>query len=98
MNLKNYKEIFYKNKIKGKDLISLNEKELKEDLKMKMGDRKRFLNYIIFLTELESKPGKHMQKKSYKQKLSYKLSSASKMKKVLNNVKSIPVFEESIKE
>jgi len=52
VDLKIYKETFYKNKIKGKDLISLSEQELKDDLKMKMGDRKKFLNYIIFLNEL----------------------------------------------
>jgi hypothetical protein len=48
--LKQYKEAFYKNKVKGKDLITLNEKELKDDLGMKMGDRKRFMNYVVFLT------------------------------------------------
>ena len=48
--LRQYKETFYRNKIKGKDLSTLNEKELKDDLGMKMGDRKRFMNYIVFLT------------------------------------------------
>lgn len=49
--LRHYKEVFYKNKVKGKDLLTLNEKELKDDLGMKMGDRKRFMNYVVFLTE-----------------------------------------------
>ena len=51
--LRKYKEVFYKNKVKGKDMVTLNDKELKEDLGMKMGDRKRFLNFILFLTETE---------------------------------------------
>ena len=54
VDLKQYKEVFYRNKIKGKDLMTLNEQELKNDLGLKMGDRKRFLNYIIFLTETDT--------------------------------------------
>ena len=41
-----HKQIFYQNKIKGKDMVTLSDQELKEDLRMKMGDRKRLLNYI----------------------------------------------------
>ncbi len=54
-NLKSYKEIFYSNKIKGKDLLTLTERELKEDLKMKMGDRKKLLNFVEFLSDIEPK-------------------------------------------
>ncbi len=32
IGMKNYNHSFYKNKIKGKDLLSLTEKELKSDL------------------------------------------------------------------
>ena len=46
IDLKDYQEVFYENKIKGKDLISLEESEMKIDLKMKLGDRKRLMNYI----------------------------------------------------
>lgn len=49
-----YKEIFYKNKIKGKDLMSLTDKELMNDLRIKMGDRKRMLNYLAFLSDMEN--------------------------------------------
>ncbi len=34
MQLNQYQSNFYNNKIKGKDLISLSEKEFKEDLRM----------------------------------------------------------------
>jgi hypothetical protein len=79
--------------------MSLSEKEMKDDLKMNMGDRKRFLNYILFLNELEHNAGEgRVQRKSSKQRLSYKLNSATKMRKLLKNVKNYPVFEESIKE
>ncbi len=54
-NMKSYKEIFYSNKIKGKDLLTLTERELKEDLKMRMGDRKKLLNYVEFLSDIEPK-------------------------------------------
>jgi hypothetical protein len=53
--MKSYKEIFYSNKIKGKDLLTLTERELKEDLKMRMGDRKKLLNYVEFLSDIEPK-------------------------------------------
>jgi hypothetical protein len=49
IDLTNSKEIFYQNKIKGKDLITLKEQELKKDLKMNIGDRKRLMSYISFL-------------------------------------------------
>ena len=54
-NMKSYKEIFYSNKIKGKDLLTLTERELKEDLKMRMGDRKKLQTYVEFLSDIEPK-------------------------------------------
>ena len=67
-NMKSYKEIFYSNKIKGKDLLTLTERELKEDLKMMMGDRKKLLNYISFLVEEVRNEEKEstLKNKSYK--------------------------------
>ena len=65
INLKEYKEIFYENKIKGKDLVALEEDEMKQDLKMKLGDRKRLMNYIEYLHGL-NKPKKNFQKKNSK--------------------------------
>ena len=49
IGLKEYQEIFYKNKIKGKDLLTLKDSEMRDDLKMKLGDRKRLINYIRYL-------------------------------------------------
>lgn len=44
--------MFYKNKIKGKSLITITEKEMQEDLRMKLGDRKRLANYCKCLGEI----------------------------------------------
>jgi DNA polymerase III delta prime subunit len=98
INLKNCKENFYQNKIKGKDLLSLTEKELRDDLKMKMGDRKRFINYRKFVASMDESSGKDekMKKKSKQSPESYKFRSATSMKKVLRNVKNYALYEESI--
>jgi len=101
VGLKQYREVFYRNKIKGKDLATLNEQELKEDLGLKMGDRKRFLNYIIFLTETDTTSDKKEKKRRKDQphrKNSLKFGSSRSMKRVLDNIKSIPIYEESIQE
>lgn len=99
--LRQYKEVFYKNKIKGKDMITLNEKELKEDLGLKMGDRKKFINYILFLTEhdttSENKVNKNRRDRPQK-KNSLKFGSSRSMKRVLDNIQSIPIYEQSIQE
>ena len=101
-NLGGHKEIFYKNKIKGKDMATLSDQELREDLRMKMGDRKRLLNYINFLNELENhKQGnsKLLNKTPKKSKAhNYKLRSNKELKKVLKSVKNHPVFQQRIEE
>lgn len=68
---------------------------------LKMGDRKRFLNYIIFLTETDTTSEKNEKKRRREQvrrKNSLKFGSSRSMKRVLDNIKSIPIYEESIKE
>ena len=55
INLQNYKEMFYQNKIKGKDLLDLDEEEMKSDLGMKLGDRKKLKNYIGYISSLDKK-------------------------------------------
>lgn len=96
--MKAYREIFYKNKIKGKDLITLKESELKEDLKLKIGDRKRFMNYVKYLSDLhginkEERPVSRESKS--KAKDHYKLLSVGSMKNALKNVKN-EVYKQSI--
>lgn len=61
IELRDCKENFYQNKIKGKDLLTLTEREMKEDLKMKMGHRKRFLNYRMFLASLDANESKEVK-------------------------------------
>lgn len=57
-----------------------------------MGDRKRFLNYLEFLKDI-NKQEKAITKGPKKQKRPpYKLRSASSMKKVLRNVKNYNLF------
>lgn len=69
---------------------------------MKLGDRKKFLNYIVFLTETEmTNSEKNLNKKKredIRKKNSLKFGSSKAMKRVLDNFKSIPIYEESIKE
>lgn len=99
IDLRDCKETFYQNKIKGKDLLTLTEKELREDLKVKMGHRKRFLNYRRFIVGLSDPPVKEEKTRSRKSKESpesYKFRSATSMKKVLRNVKNYALYEESI--
>lgn len=100
IELSPYKEIFYKNKIKGKDLMTLCDQELREDLKMKMGDRKRLLNYIFFLNEIEGTKKHSILGKSPKKTKphNYKLRSNKELKKVLKSVKNYPVYQISIEE
>jgi len=45
-------------------MITLREQELREDLNMKMGDRKRLLNHILFLRELSLKRSSIIRKNS----------------------------------
>lgn len=47
--MKNYNTQFYKNKVKGKDFISLTDKELKEDLQIQDKDIKILTVYIELL-------------------------------------------------
>lgn len=47
--MKQYKSVFYSNKIKGKDLISLTKNELLNDLKIAEKDTKVFLLFIQLL-------------------------------------------------
>lgn len=68
INLSSYKEIFYDNKIKGKDLLSLEEDEMKGDLRMKLGDRKRLQNYVSYISSLDKK--KKEKKRVVKQRRS----------------------------
>ena len=62
---------------------------------MKMGDRKRFLNYISFLTEADLTSEKNMGRRKNTnrgRKNSLKFGSAKSMKRVLDNYKSIPIY------
>jgi hypothetical protein len=68
IDLRDCKETFYQNKIKGKDLLTLTEKELREDLRVKMGHRKRFLNYRRFIVGLSDPPAKEEKTRSRKSK------------------------------
>lgn len=95
IDLRDCKEVFYQNKIKGKDLLTLTEKELRDDLKVKMGHRKRFLNYRRFVAGLDEATAKEekMRRKSKGSPETYKLRSATSMKKVLRNVKNYALYE-----
>jgi hypothetical protein len=95
IDLRDYKEAFYQNKIKGKDLLTLTEKELRDDLKVKMGHRKRFLNYRRFVEGLDEATAKEekTRRKSKGSPETYKLRSATSMKKVLRNVKNYALYE-----
>ncbi len=92
VGLAHCKEVFYQNKIKGKDLLTLTEKELKHDLKMRMGDRKRFLNYRLFLASLEAENTKEKVKRRSKNS-SYQFRSANSMRKALKTVKNYAMYE-----
>ena len=69
---------------------------------MKMGDRKRFLNFMVFLSEQESghshKIVKKKKKSDVQKKNSLKFGSTKSMKRILDTFKSRPIYEESIKE
>ena len=98
IDLKDYQELFYENKIKGKDLISLEESEMKEDLKMKLGDRKRLMNYIEHISSLHKKM-KNLPKKSVKN-IKYRGSfrtQTSMMRKVIESVGNV-IMEKSDEE
>lgn len=86
-----YAATFYNNRIKGKDLITLTESQLKDDLHMKMGDRKRLLNYLTFLVQLEMNHGEVRKKQSDKQKKYMNFHSRAPLKKKMPNVKSRPL-------
>lgn len=82
-------------------MVTLDEKELKDDLFMKMGDRKRFLNYMVFLSDNEpTTVQKSLKKKKVQdgKKAALKFGSNKSMKRILDNFKSRPIYEESIKE
>jgi hypothetical protein len=55
IGLKKYQNVFYENKIKGKDLISLSEEEIRKDLKVSKEDQKLLTTYIKFLQERNKK-------------------------------------------
>ena len=79
-------------------MITLKESELKEDLKLKIGDRKRFMNYVKYLSDLhginkEERPVSRESKS--KTKDHYKLLSVGSMKNALKNVKN-EVYKQSI--
>lgn len=97
IELRDYKEVFYQNKVKGKDLLTLTEKELKHDLRMKMGHRKRFLNYRMFIASLDNEHSKDKVRRKSKNS-SYQFRSASSMRKALKTVKNYAMYEESIQE
>ena len=67
-----------------------------------MGDRKRLLNYINFLNELQNHKqasSKLLNKTPKKTKAhNYKLRSNKELKKVLKSVKNHPVFQQRIEE
>lgn len=65
---------------------------------MKMGDRKRFMNFIVFLTESEDGSNKKNKTKKGdpKRRNSLKFGSARSMKRVLDTLQSKPIYEESI--
>lgn len=63
---------------------------------MKIGDRKRFLNYRQYILSLDSDYNKDIKIKKKLSRSSYKLRSATSMKKVLRTVKNYAMYEESI--
>ena len=68
---------------------------------MKMGDRKKLLNYVEFLSDIEPKSLKQTvltKGEKRKRSQSYKLRSASSMRKVLRTVKNYGMYEQSIAE
>ena len=97
IDLKQYQEIFYENKIKGKDLVSLDESEMKVDLKMKLGDRKRLMNYITYISSLH-KPKKSVVKKNVKKRGSSFRTQTSVMKKIMESVEGSVIMEKSDEE
>ena len=94
------KETFYRNKIKGKDLIALSEEQLKGDLGMNVGDRKKILGYLSILKEddrkeqpVESLKPKKVCKNKFDQS---KLKSLGVMKKTLKTMQYHSRIEEII--
>ena len=75
---------------------------MKDDLNMKMGDRKRFMNFMVFLSENEmthsQKALKKKRRNEVSRKNSLKFGSTKSMRRVLDNFNSRPIYEESIKE
>jgi hypothetical protein len=76
-------------------MVTLDEKELKDDLFMKMGDRKRFMNYMVFLSDNEpTKVNKSLKKKKVQdgKKAALKFGSNKSMKRILDNFQSRPIY------
>ena len=69
-----------------------------------MGDRKRFLNFIAFLTQSDPQESSgHKRKNTHRggnvnRKNSLKFGSSRSMPRVLDNIRSKPIYEESIKQ
>lgn len=79
--MESYQEVFLKNKVSGELLVELTEDELKQDLGMKLGDRKRFLRAVAILQNLH-KPRKEKRvlkhfKQPYKRSPSMTATSGS---------------------
>lgn len=73
--------------MKGKDLLNLDDDQLKGDLQMKLGDRKRLTNYIQYLTSLNKTKKAEQKKKTPKRRGSINLSSSkSKLKQTILSV------------
>lgn len=76
-------------------MVTLDEKELKDDLFMKMGDRKRLMNYMVFLSDNEpTKVNKSLKKKKVQdgKKAALKFGSNKSMKRILDNFQSRPIY------
>ena len=56
IDLNHEKENFYKNKMKGRDLVALGEEDLRNDLGLNVGDRKKLLFYIALLKDIRLRP------------------------------------------
>lgn len=56
-----------------------------------MGDRKRLLNYLAFLIELEMNPGEPRKMHSGKEKTYSNFHRRQPLKKIMPNVKSRPL-------
>ena len=67
---------------------------MKVDLKMKLGDRKRLMNYISYISSLH-KPKKNVVKKSIKRRGSSFRTQTSVMKRIMESVEGSVIMEKS---